>query len=160
LRPVEPRQSKIEIQLSYSDGPDLEQWNELVVLDLDGAVKGTDGPAGRAASRRPVVPAGRRTRLRGRIRDRPRLAESTTNRTAGLQGFDRLATRGVLGGRGSNVRARRALLLVFGAGGLLMVASAANAANLFLSRSVSRRTDTAVRAALGGEAGGGSSGRC
>ena len=80
----------------------------------------------------------------------PSLAEGPGNRTARLQGFYRYASGGVLGDFADTENIRRALILVFGAAGLLFLVASANAANLFLSRAVGRQHETAVRAALGG----------
>jgi predicted permease len=74
---------------------------------------------------------------------------TTARLTARLQTLNRYSTSSLIGQTSSLANTRLALLLIFGAAGLVLLLSSANSANLFLSRAVSRRRDMAVRAAVG-----------
>lgn len=82
----------------------------------------------------------------------PSLASMLPGTTARLATLERYSSKGVRGeARSSLIGDTRArLFLLFGAAIVLLVLSAANAANLFLSRALARVRDLSVRIALGG----------
>jgi predicted permease len=69
--------------------------------------------------------------------------------TSRLQPMDRYAVNGLMGKMRFVQDRRTVIFVIFGAGILVFIVGCANAANLFLSRSVSRTREAAVRAALG-----------
>jgi putative ABC transport system permease protein len=79
----------------------------------------------------------------------PTFRSSPNGLTSRLQSLDRYAANGLIGKTKFVQDRRTAILVMFGAGMLVLLVSCANSANLFLSRSVSRTREVAVRAALG-----------
>jgi len=82
----------------------------------------------------------------------PQLNEAlakTPGTTARIAPISRFATNGFLAKIRDVHKTRTVLFLILAAAGLVLLASCANSANLFLSRGLARSRETAVRAAIG-----------